>query len=271
MKSIMLIWSKLIVLIALAIGIAFSLSSCAAGGGKGGPSESVIKETLSKNPDLIFDVIRDNPEKFFRVIEEAQAKARESMQHKSQKKEAEELEEAFKNPKKPTIASDRAVFGSKSAPITIVEYSDFLCPYCGKAAKTMEKVLKNYKGKVRLIYKHLPFKPLAEPTARYFEAIAMQSSAKARKFHDYIYENQGKLHSQGESFLNEAAKKAGADISLIKKNKDSKKVTERLASDKTEAQKFDFSGTPGFLVNGVPVRGAYPYDYFKKIIDRHLL
>ena len=228
-----------------------------------GPSKEDLKKTLSDNPDMIFDVIKNNPKAFFDVVKEAEGNARKKMM-------AKELEKAFSNPMKPSIEADRAVFGDKSAPVTIVEYSDFQCPYCAKAAQTMDKLLKDYKGKVRLVYKHLPFKPLAEPTSRYFEAIAMESTEKAKMFHDYVYENQKKLYSGGEDFLKEAAKSVGASLSSINKNKDSKTVTERLKADKAEAEKFEFSGTPGFLVNGVPVRGAYPYEYFKDLIDKHL-
>ena len=232
-------------------------------------SKNSVEKVLSDNPDIIFNVIRENPAKFFKAVESAQSEAREAMQAEARKKEEAELEESFRNPKKPEVAPDRAIFGDKNAPVTIVEYSDFQCPYCARAAETMNRILESYKGKVRLIYKHLNFKPMAEPTSRYFEAIAMESSKKAKKFHDYVYKNQRKL-SGGEKFLKEAAKEVGANLSSIQKNKDSKKVTARLTSDKAEAKKFEFSGTPGFLVNGVPIRGAYPYDHFKKIIDRHL-
>ena len=235
-----------------------------------GPSKEDLKKALSDNPDVVFDVIKNNPKAFFDAVKEAEGIARKEMVAEEEGKRKKELEEAFSNPKKPSIEADRAIFGDKSAPVTIVEYSDFQCPYCAKAAQTMNKLLKDYKGKVRLVYKHLPFKPLAEPTSRYFEAIAMESTDKAKKFHDYIYENQKKLYSGGEDFLKEAAKSVGASLSSINKNKDSEKVKARLRADKAEAEKFEFSGTPGFLVNGVPVRGAYPYEHFKDIIDKHL-
>ena len=244
--------------------MAVFLSSCA-----GKVSDKQIEKALRDNPDIVFDVIKDHPKKFFDVLQQARDQAIKAAQEEAKKQEEKELEEAFKNPKKPEIASDRAIFGEKSAPITIVEYSDFQCPYCSRAAKTMDKVLSDYQGKVRLLYKHLPFKPMAKPAAQYFEAIAMESTEKAKKFHDYIYENQRKL-SGGEDFLKEAVKAVGADLKVVLKNKESDKVAARLDADKSEAQKFGFSGTPGFLVNGVPVKGAHPYDHFKMVIDRHL-
>ncbi len=233
-------------------------------------SKKEVKKVLEENPEILFNIIENNPKKFFDAVGKAESSARKSMQQEARQKELAEEEKAFKNPKKPEIDSKRAIFGDTSAPVTIVEYSDFQCPYCAKAAKTVNKVLKEYKGKVRLLYKHLAFKPMAEPTARYYEAIAMESPKKAKDFHDYVYENQKKLYSEGESFLEKAAKFVKADMAGIKKHKDSQTVSDRLAADKAEAEKFEFSGTPGFLVGGIPVRGAYPFDKFKSIINKHL-
>ena len=73
-----------------------------------------------------------------------------------------------------------------------------------------------------------------------------------------------------EKFLDKIAKKVGADLAKVKKDINSSIVNERIEADIAEAKKFDFSGTPGFLINGVSLKGAYPFSEFKKIIDRHL-
>ncbi len=229
----------------------------------------MIEETIKKNPELVFKAIEAKPKEFFDTVQKAQMEAQKAARAEQEQKQAGQLEEEFKNPKAPAIDESRAIFGAKSAPITIVEYSDFQCPFCSKAATTMTEVFKKYGDKVRLVYKHLPFKPNAEPAARYFEAIALQSPQKAKKFHDILYQNQKKIYD-GESYLQEVAKKVGADLAKIKATKDSDVVTKRINADKSEAEKFEISGTPGFIVNGVTVRGAYPLEHFVQIIDRHL-
>ena len=98
----------------------------------------------------------------------------------------------------------------------------------------------------------------------------MQDPVKAEKFHDNIFENQKKLNSGKEKFLKELAKKVGADMKKLAKDIESDAVKKIVESDMAEAKKFGFSGTPGFLVNGVSLKGAYPFAEFKKIIDRHL-
>ena len=98
----------------------------------------------------------------------------------------------------------------------------------------------------------------------------MQDPMKAQKFHDAIFENQKDLNQDGEKFLKAAAKKVGADVKKVEKDISSEGVQKRIAADMEEAKKYEFSGTPGFLINGVSLRGAYPAPEFKKIIDRHL-
>lgn len=194
------------------------------------------------------------------------------LQMMQQKREAEQREEEFKNPKKPKVSKDRAVLGSLQAPILIVAYSDFQCPYCSRGANTIEEVRKKYGSKVGFVFKHLPlpFHPMAQPAAEYFEAIALQDSRKAYRFHDEVFKNQGDLQSKGESLLQELAKKAGADLAQVKKDLKGAKVQKRIEEDKKEAQSFEISGTPGFIVAGVALKGAYPIEAFEEIIERRL-
>jgi len=194
------------------------------------------------------------------------------LQMMQQKAEAEQRESEFKNPKKPKLSKERAVLGSLSAPIVIVAYSDFQCPYCSRGASTIEAVRKKYGKKVAFVFKHLPlpFHPMAQPAAEYFEAIAIQDPTKAYKFHDEVFKNQQQLQSGGDGFLAEIAKKVGANMDKLKKDLKSPKVQKRIEEDKAEAKSFDISGTPGFVIAGVTLKGAYPIQSFEEIIDRKL-
>lgn len=231
-----------------------------------------LKSTLLKNPEIVFEVIEKNPAKFMETVEKASMAARKEMQAKAEEDQKKAMEEEFKNPKTPEVGADRVVRGNAKAPIMIVEYSDFQCPYCKRGFTTVEEVRKKYGDKVAFVFKNLPldFHPLAMPAAKRFEAIALQSGEKAYKFHDYVFTNQDKLGSGGEKFLDDAAKAVGADIAKMKKEMDSDKVKARLDADKKEAEKFGISGTPGFIVAGVALRGAYPIQNFEQIIERKL-
>lgn len=222
--------------------------------------------------DRVFKAIENNPEKFFESVKKAEEKYKKVMAEKQQEDAEKALDEEFNNPKEAKVDDDRVVFGNADAPITIIEYSDFQCPFCSRGYDTVKKVMEEYGDKVKVVYKHLPldFHPLAMPAAQYYEAISLQSHEKAEKFHDIMFEQQDRMKSEGKEFLKAAAKEAGADVKKLMKDLKSEEVMSRVKDDMAEAQKFGFSGTPGFLVNGVSVKGAYPFDHFKMIIEKHL-
>jgi protein-disulfide isomerase len=254
---------KKIVLVTATLGLV--LSACA-------PTSKQLKEAIEKDPSIVFTAIEKDPEKFIEVVNKAAREAQSKGAEKAAQEENAKRDEEFKNPLKPEIEEGRAIWGPADAKITIVEYSDFQCPYCSRGFQTLQEVKKAYPNQIRFVFKHLPleFHPLAMPSAKYFEAIARQSAEKAYKFHDMVFENQGELNAKKEAFLKETAKKAGADMKKLEKDLNDPTLMDRITKDTAEAQKFGISGTPGFVINGVSLKGAYPFPEFKNIIDRHL-
>jgi predicted DsbA family dithiol-disulfide isomerase len=165
-----------------------------------------------------------------------------------------------------------AIFGDKKAPITIVAFSDFQCPYCKRGFETVSQVEKKYGKEVRFVFRHfpLPFHSMAKPAAEYFEAIALQSPEKAYLFHDEVFRNQNLLEPEKEKFLDKATKKAGADMNRLKADLKSPEVKARIQNDMDEGQKLGVRGTPKFFINGVSLTGARPLSDFESIIDRWL-
>ena len=230
-----------------------------------------LKKTLVENPEILFEVIEKHPDKFLEVVNKAARDAQAKAREKQAQAEEQRLEDEFSNPKEPKI--DGEIFiGKSDAPIVIVEYSDFECPYCTRGYETVKRVKEVYGDKIKFIYKHLPldFHPKALPAAKYFEAIAMQDKEKAFRFHDTIFENQEKLKSGGDQWMEKVAKSMGVNMSKLKKDLESEKVKSKIDEHIAEARKFGITGTPGFIINGVTLKGAYPFPEFKKIIDRHL-
>ena len=236
------------------------------------PSATQLKKVVEDNPDIVFSAIEKNPEKFLQVVNAAAQKARAGEEEKYRKEEMDKREDEFKNPKAPEI-SDNRIRGNKAATVTVVEYSDFQCPFCKRGHKTVQQVMKDYGDKVRVIFKNFPIErihPQALPASKYYEAMHMQDHEKAFKFHDMVFDNQEELSEKGEAFLKDVAKKVGAKMAKLQKDINSEEVKKVLDADRTEAEKFGFSGTPGYLINGVSLKGAYPYEEFKVVIDRHL-
>lgn len=232
-------------------------------------SEKQIGEAIKKNPKIITDAIRANPTEFIEALNDAVKTAQDAQKKKQAMDEQKKLEDSFNNPLKPLIRDEEVIRGTKGAPITLIEYSDFECPFCQRGYQTVNELLKKYKGKVQFIYKHLPlsFHPNAMPAAKYYEAIRMQSSEKAGLFHDAIFDNFSKV-KKGEVFFKSIAKDLKVDMKKLAKDLDSETVKTRIQQDLDEAKKFGFQGTPGFLINGIPVKGAYPASHFEGIINK---
>lgn len=231
-------------------------------------SKDDLKKMMKENPEIITEAIEANPAKFIDALNSAVKSAQENEGKRREEEEKKALEASFNNPLQPQIRDDESFRGSKDAPITLVEYSDFECPFCSRGFGTVMELMNKYEGKIRFVYKHLPlsFHPQAMPAAQYFEAIRLQSADKAWQFHDRIYKEQRKLQN-GESYLKSVAKELKVDMSKLAKDVKSEAVQKRIDQDMEEAAKFGFQGTPGFLLNGIPVKGAYPTSHFEGLIE----
>jgi protein-disulfide isomerase len=231
------------------------------------PPASSLKKTIEDNPDILFGAIEKHPDKFFEVVEKAGQAAREKAQSGQFEKELDRIKEELKKPVEVKV-DDNRIIGNKAAAVTVIEYSDYNCGHCSTAHKTVMALKEKYGDKVRFVFKHLPIlAPTSRVAAEYTEAIRFQDPAKAYEFHHEIFENQGDLRQGGEEFLKKTMKKIGVDVAKAAKDKSSSKVKEVLEGDVAEARKNDFNGTPGFLVNGAAVRGAYPQAFFEQVID----
>ena len=231
-------------------------------------SKDELKKMLKENPEIITDAIKANPTKFIDALNEAVKSAQEGEGKRREEEEKKALEESFNNPLVAELRSDESFRGNKDAPITLIEYSDFECPFCSRGFATVMELMKKYEGKIRFVYKHLPlsFHPQAMPASQYYEAIRLQSPEKAWQFHDRVYSDQRKLQN-GEAFLKSIAKDLKVDMKKLETDVKSKEVQARIDADIAEAGKFGFQGTPGFLLNGVPVKGAYPTSHFDGLIE----
>ena len=229
--------------------------------------KSNLEKALNENPDLVLKVIEKNPSKFMHTLQKAAKAAQADAEQQRQIKAEQAYKASFENPLTPMIGKQTHIRGPKDAPITIVEYSDFECSFCARGFQTVKALMKKYPGKVRFIYKHLPlsFHPQAMISSQYFEAIALQSPQKAFLFHDQVFTNQSKL-KKGETYLTKLAKNLKVDLKKLKADLHSDKVTEKIDQHIAEAKKFGMSGTPGFIINGIPIKGAVPAQYFDEII-----
>ena len=157
--------------------------------------------------------------------------------------------------------------GPKNAPITMVVFSDFQCPYCGRIEPTLAKLESEYPGKIRIAWKNypLPFHQNAKPAAN--AALAAGEQGKFWEMHDKLFANQQALDRPS---LEKYAQELGLNMSRFKAALDGNKYEEQIASDMKEGTAVDVNGTPATFVNGRKIGGAYPYEIFKKVVDQEL-
>lgn len=207
-----------------------------------------------------------NVEQIGNALERFFKKKRDEQQAQAEQEEARQMEEQFKNPVAIDIG-ESPMRGPKEAKVTIVEFSDFQCPYCKRGADTMEDIRKEYADKVNIVFKNLPlpFHPNAKPAA--IAALAAGRQGKYWEMHDMLFDKQQELSPE---LYTELAKQLNLDIEKFNKDLNDEALAKQIDDDAALATKLGIRGTPGYFVNGVQVRGARPLPYFKQLIDRWL-
>jgi protein-disulfide isomerase len=160
--------------------------------------------------------------------------------------------------------------GPADALVTIVESSDFQCPFCKRVAPTLKQLEEAYPGKVRFVFKHNPLSihPLAMNAALAAEAARAQGGdARFWAMHDALFDASPALEEAG---LYAAAQKIGLDLAQFKAALAAGAGRDRVERDQRLVTSLGATGTPAFFINGRKISGAYPLDAFKKIVDEEL-
>ena len=162
---------------------------------------------------------------------------------------------------------DAPVLGPKGAPVTIVEWSDFQCPFCGRVEPTLQQLRDEYKGKIRFAWKNQPlsFHPNAMPAAE--AAMAAHEQGRFWEFHDALFKKQGQL---SPALYNEVARQLGLDMDRFHASIEGRKNTAQIEADMAAGNAVGAQGTPTFFINGKKLVGAQPIDAFKQMIDAEL-
>jgi protein-disulfide isomerase len=167
------------------------------------------------------------------------------------------------------VAYDPArVKGDPKAPVTIVEFSDFQCPYCKKSENTLHELLTKYNGRVKLAYLDFPLPEIHPKAERAAEAARCAGEqGKFWEYHDALYAEQSKLD---DAELLNRARALHLDEKSFQSCLDSGKFKSQIEADLEQGRKVGVAGTPGFFVNGVFLSGALPPADFEKVIDTQL-
>jgi protein-disulfide isomerase len=158
--------------------------------------------------------------------------------------------------------------GNKSAPITLIEFADFQCPYCGRVAPTIKKVQATYGDKIRLVWKDFPLTQIHPQAFKAGEAAhCAGDQGKYWEYHDRLFENQQSLMPDD---LKKHASALGLDASTFAACLDTSKYGERVRDGVAQGTRLGVNSTPMFYVNGRILSGAQPYENFVAVIDEEL-
>jgi protein-disulfide isomerase len=165
------------------------------------------------------------------------------------------------------VAATGPAKGQPSAPIEMIEFSDFQCPYCLRANATVTQVLATYGDRIHFVYRHYPLEshPNAFPAAEASACAAEQG--KFWSYHDRLFANPTKL---GAADLKQHAAELGIDTAKFNACVDSRKFKAQVDADIQEGNDVGVNGTPAFFINGRMLSGAQPFEAFKRIIDEEL-
>jgi len=171
-------------------------------------------------------------------------------------------------PRKVTLLAHSPRKGPKAAKVTIVEFSDFQCPFCSRVVPTLKQIHDTYPKDVAVVFVNQPlaFHAQARDAAKAFLAAGKQG--KAWEMHDKMFANQQALQV---AELEKYAKELGLNVDKFKKDMTDPKTEEMVAADQKLAGSVGADGTPTFFINGRELLGAQPFDSFKKIIDEEIV
>ena len=174
---------------------------------------------------------------------------------------------ALKPPVVEVATAGRPEKGGKNAAVTIIEFSDYECPFCKRAEDVVDQVMSTYGDKVKVVFRDfpLPFHANARPAAEAANCAASQG--KFWEYHGKLFDNQAALTPDK---LNGYAAEVGLDQQKFSECLAQKPHAAAIDKDIEDGQKVGVSGTPAFFINGRMLSGAQPFEKFKELIDEEL-
>jgi protein-disulfide isomerase len=160
----------------------------------------------------------------------------------------------------------RPARGPASAPVTIIEFSDYECPFCKRASSTVAEVLRHYGDKVRFVHRDFPLNFHQHARLAAEAAACAHAQGKFWEYHDRLW----KAEDLSESGLKSLAKETGLDATKFDECLQKKPHTAAIDRDIEDGTAAGVNGTPAFFINGRMLSGAQPFEAFKQVIDEEL-
>jgi protein-disulfide isomerase len=166
------------------------------------------------------------------------------------------------------VAAVGPALGPENAPVTIVEFSDFQCPFCARAGPIVKQIIARYPEQVRVVYRHFPLDsihPRARPAAE--AAACADEQGRFWEYHDKLFANAKALE---DADLERYAGEVGLDVAAFGTCRAEGRKRELVERDVQDARSAGITGTPSFFVNGRMLGGAQPLEKFVELIEAEL-
>jgi protein-disulfide isomerase len=157
--------------------------------------------------------------------------------------------------------------GPEDAKVTIVEFSDFECPFCSRAKQTVDKVTEKFEGKVKLVFRQFPLSFHSHARKAAEASLCANAQGKFWEYHDALFADQSKLEV---AELKATAERLGLDKTKFDTCLDGEEQGKVIDADMAAAEQVGVSGTPAFFINGINLSGAQPAEEFERIINQEL-
>lgn len=230
------------------------------------PSDAEIAKFYEERKDRIKKPLEEVKDRIVQMLERQKRGERDAAFRESLRAAA-NVEIYLAAPLMKVSADDDPRKGPADAPVQIIEFSDFQCPYCGKAAETVEAVVQKYGDKVSVVYRDFPL-PMHKEAHRASQAAqCANDQGKFWQYHDVLFKNVQKMKDED---LQEHATTAGLDVEKFKSCLSANTHVAEIDKDIADGKKVGMSGTPGFFINGRFLGGARPVEDFAAIIDEEL-
>ncbi|MCG8554642.1 MAG: thioredoxin domain-containing protein [Proteobacteria bacterium] len=164
-------------------------------------------------------------------------------------------------------AGNAPSFGPKTAKVTVVEFSDFQCPYCSRAVETVHKIREQYPDQVRVVFRQFPLSFHTDANRAAQAALAAHAQGKFWEYHDKLFENQKALDRES---LERMAREVGLNLRAFKKALDESTFEAVVNEDLALGKAVSVSGTPSLFVNGVRVTNPYDFAAVSTLIKKKL-
>ena len=225
----------------------------------------MLRTTLKKHPEILLDALRDNSESVLDIAQQGSNLRRKKTMESQWREDLKHV--------KVIAEAGRPVLGPPDAPVRIVAFSDFTCPYCKQAAEVVTQILSARPTEVQYLFKHMPHgkDSPARLAADYFVAASLQSKQAAWRLYAKFFDAPERLtKEEAGAFVEKTALESGLSMKKLAADLKGKKVSAIIEEDLADAKKLGVEGTPYFLINNLVIRGAVSYEIFNAAVQTAL-